>query len=79
MSVRLKFAVLIAGMIVVGGCTAPGKYNGTGRPSPTLKCENGPRLAKELGWFYADVQDFVFGVDHHQDLEDRHGLSPYQR
>jgi len=76
---RLKAAALLCALVVVGGCASSGKYDGTGRCPPKFKVENGRRLAKEVGWFYADFQDFLMGVDYHQDIEDSHGRGPYER
>lgn len=78
MSFRFMFASAVCALAFASGCVSPPRYDGTGRSPPELKCENGPRLAKEMGWFYADVQDVIFGVDYDQDTEDRYGRGPYE-
>ncbi len=78
MSFRLKAALAVCALALSSGCVSPPRYDGTGRPSPELKFENGPRLAKEVGWLYADIQDVLFGVDYNHDTEDLYGRCPYE-
>lgn len=48
-----------------------------GRTPPAFKVCNGSRLSNEVQWFYADIQDVVFGVEYYQDMEDLYGAGPY--
>lgn len=79
MSARLKAALALCAVALVGGgCAASNEYDGTGRNPPRFKFENGTRLVKEVGWFYADIQDTIFGVDYNQDMENEFGYNPYR-
>lgn len=77
MSFRILAAFAVCALACFAGCASPGHYDGTGRCPPDFKFENGHRLVKEVGWFYADFQDVVFGVDYNQDMEDCYGRGPY--
>jgi hypothetical protein len=46
-----------------------------GPPKPRLGYLR--RLTDEVQWFYADLQDVVFGIDYYCELEHKYGNGPY--
>jgi hypothetical protein len=54
---------------LAAGCSSPGSCNDEQHPAPAFKLRNGNRLVTELGWFYADLQDVIFGVNYYCDME----------
>jgi len=75
MLLRFITAALICCAPLVSGCSSC--PSGTGRPAPAFKFCNGQRLLTELGWFYADIQDTIFGVDYYYDMDYEFDGSPY--
>ena len=73
-------ATLIAGfccLLSLVGCSTS-EYNPEVDKPPKFKVQNLGRIGHELAWFYADVQDVIFGVDYYNDLENQFGnRSPY--
>jgi hypothetical protein len=72
---RLVALFALACLPFVGGCTST---EGIGRPPPRFKVRNVSRLCYEVRWLHADVQDVVFGVDYHLDMERQFGGGPYE-
>ncbi len=78
MFLRLITVTALCGLPFVNGCSTPSGYDGTGPAPPKFKMHNAKRLVKETAWFYADLQDTLFGVDHYADLENQYGAGPYE-
>src|SRR4029453_13860837 len=76
MLLRFITAALICCVPLVSGCATCA--DGIGRPAPALKFCKGSRLITELGWFYADVQDTIFGVDYYADMDRLYDGDPYK-
>ena len=70
----LGFSLVI--MTMASGCSHCAKYVGHKAPPFTL-C-HGARLANELGWFYADINDTLFGVNYYPSQNLEFGDSPYR-
>ena len=65
---------LSLGLMLCSGCAGCGHF---GPEPPAFKLCNGSRLMDEFAWFYADVQDLVFGVNYYTDINREFGGSPY--
>ena len=72
---RAIIAFVFGCLLVVSGCC--GCDSSIGQPAPAFKFCNGTRFMREVAWFYADVQDVVFGVDYNQDMHDEFPTRPY--
>ena len=71
MRVRLIASVVLAcGFLFSSGCGHTCDMD-IGQPPPPFKFCNFQRLAVELGWFYADLQDVVFGVTYYEHSENK--------
>ena len=69
------FAVIsVLSLGLLNGCHCPESF---GPEPPTFKVCHGPRILDEFAWFYADVNDVVFGIDYYVDLNEEFGPSPY--
>jgi hypothetical protein len=73
MTVRAIFAALVVACGLLSGCCT---RSGAGTPPPLRFC-NGQRLAAEFGWFYADLQDTIFGVDYYYYMDHEFDANPY--
>ena len=77
MLLRATFIAGVCCLLFTVGCSTS-EYGRDIDSPPEFKVQNMGRLGHELAWFYADVQDLVFGVDYYDDLENRWGKgSPY--
>lgn len=77
MYLRLFAALALCSMPLLGGCASTGSNDGTGHSPPEFKMHNGKRIMKECGWFYASIQDTLFGVNYYADMEKEFGGGPY--
>jgi hypothetical protein len=76
---RLFAAVALSCLPFLGGCfSLQSGYDGTGRSPPRIRPYNGTRIAKECLWFYAAIQDTIFGIDYYVDMEEEFSGSPYE-
>jgi hypothetical protein len=69
---------LLAGMLCIpflSGCYT-GENRGIDDPPP-FRVRNVHRIAYEISWLYADVQDTIFGCDYNDHLQSRYGPGPY--
>lgn len=71
----LRAIAVITLLVTFGlcGCKCPA----FGPEPPTFKVCNGARLMDEVAWFYADIQDTLFGVDYYADMNMEYGKTPY--
>jgi hypothetical protein len=70
MRLRAFLFVAFVGLSLLSGCSTPGgACNDEQDPAPTFKFRNVPRLLTEVGWFYASVQDMLFGVNYYCHIE----------
>ena len=71
---------LLLGLICLpflSGCnTCHVNRDAYGPPKPRLGYLD--RLTDEFEWFYADVQDVVFGIDSYCEVEHKYGAGPYE-
>ena len=77
MRVRASVLAALCCLPLVCSCTTSDSRRVIDGPPP-YTFENGDRLAYEFGWFYADTQDTIFGVDYNYWLESRFGGGPYE-
>ena len=73
MTVRAIFAALVVACGLMSGCCT---RSGSAIPPPVRLC-NMQRVINELGWFYADVQDTVLGVDYYYYMDHEFATDPY--
>ena len=72
---RALAILTVIGMAAFSGCcSTPDTF---GPKPPKFKVCNGSRLLDELGWFYADVQDMIFGVDYYYYMDHEFSSGPY--
>jgi hypothetical protein len=64
----------VLALAFASGCSCP-KFFGSPPPKPRF-C-HGPRLMGELAWFYADVNDLVFGIDYYEHMDTKYGRHEY--
>ena len=73
-------SALLAGLLCLpflSGCSTNATPCGIDDPPP-FKFDNFNRLGVECAWFYADVQDVIFGVDYDAHIESRFPSNPYR-
>ena len=74
-----KLALLgLVWLPLAAGCGAPGPCVDEQHPAPAFKLRNGQRIMTELGWFYADIQDILFGVTYYCDMEHKYPTRVYE-
>lgn len=73
MTVRAIFAALIVCCALTSGCCT---RSGAATPPPVRVC-NLQRIVSEAGWFYADLQDTLFGVDYYYYMDHEFDSNPY--
>ena len=73
MFLRALAVITLLATLGLSGCGCPAY----GPEPPAFKLCNGSRLIDEFAWFYADIQDTIFGIDYYADLNAEYGASPY--
>ena len=73
MTVRAIFAALVVACSLTSGCCT---RSGSATAPPIRLC-NMQRIVNEVGWFYADVQDTLFGVDYYYYMDHEFPSDPY--
>jgi hypothetical protein len=76
MLLRATFILSLLGLVLFSGC-ATCKENKALEAPPPWKFENFQRLGVEFSWFYADIQDMIFGVDYFCHIQNKFQLQPY--
>lgn len=69
----LGFCLVV--MTLASGCSHCSKYVGV-EPPPVTIC-HGARLANEIAWLYADINDVFLGIDYYPSMNSEFGKSPY--
>lgn len=72
-------AFALLGLVVLpfsSGCNTCHSNQVYGPPKPRAGYLD--RLGDEFQWFYADVQDVIFGIDYNCEMERKYGAGPYQ-
>jgi len=69
MTLRALALVGVLGLLSVTGCNTSEYCRVEQHPAPSLKGGYFSKLATEMGWFYASVQDAFFGINYYCDME----------
>jgi len=72
-------ATLLASLLCLpflGGCSTC-EVNTRLQDPPGFQFKNPGRLVDEIAWFYADIQDMIFGIDYYCEIERKYGGGPY--
>jgi len=78
MFLRAVLAMSLLSLTLFTGCSTC-HVNKEIQAPPPLRFENVGRLADEIAWFYADIEDLIFGIDYFCHVEHRFAnTNPYQ-